>query len=123
MFESFNVPCLYTSVQAVLALYSSGRTSGIVIDSGEETTHFVPIYEGYQVIPAINKLSLGGAHLNAYMIKLLGEKGINMTSPTEYEIVREIKEKMCYVAGDYEAAMRECADNHSIEKTYDLPNG
>ena len=34
MFENFNVPSLYISISAVLALYSSGRTTGIVVDSG-----------------------------------------------------------------------------------------
>jgi len=53
MFEVFNVPCLYVNVQAVLALYSSGRTTGVVIDSGEGITHTVPIYEGYAIPHAI----------------------------------------------------------------------
>ena len=47
MFEVFNVPCLYVNVQPVLALYASGRTSGVVVDSGEGVTHTVPIHEGY----------------------------------------------------------------------------
>ena len=46
MFEQFNVPALYVAIQAVLALYSSGRTTGQVMDSGDGVTHAVPIYEG-----------------------------------------------------------------------------
>jgi len=53
MFESFNVPCFYVSVQGVLALYSSGRTTGLVLDSGEGITSTLPIYEGYAVPHAI----------------------------------------------------------------------
>jgi actin len=53
MFEVFNVPCLYVSVQAVLALYSNGRTSGVVCDSGDGVSHTVPIYEGYAIPHAI----------------------------------------------------------------------
>lgn len=46
MFETFNVPNLYIAIQAVLSLYSSGRTTGVVLDSGDGVTHLVPIYEG-----------------------------------------------------------------------------
>ena len=34
MFETFNVPAMYVAIQAVLSLYASGRTTGIVLDSG-----------------------------------------------------------------------------------------
>ena len=59
-FETFNVPTFYVAVQAVLSLYSSGRTTGIVVDSGDGVTHTVPIYEGYILSHAIKKIDLAG---------------------------------------------------------------
>lgn len=46
MFETFNTPAFYVSIQAVLSLYASGRTTGVVFDSGDGVSHVVPIYEG-----------------------------------------------------------------------------
>lgn len=48
-FETFNVPALYIQIQAVLSLYSSGRTTGVVLDSGDGVTHVVPIFEGFAI--------------------------------------------------------------------------
>lgn len=67
LFETFNVPCLYVSVQGVLALYSSGRTSGLVLDSGESVSHTLPIFEGYAVPHAIQRVNLSGKHLTEYL--------------------------------------------------------
>jgi actin-related protein len=123
MFETFNVPCLYVAIQAVLSLYSAGRTTGIVCDSGDGVTHTVPIYEGFSIPHAVQKIQLAGRDLTEFMAKLLTERGINMTSSAEKEIVRDMKEKCCFVAEDYNQSMATAKDSSSLEMSYELPDG
>jgi len=47
MFETFNVQGFYIAIQAVLSLYSNGRTTGVVCDSGDGVSHTVPVFEGF----------------------------------------------------------------------------
>jgi centractin len=90
-FETFGVPAMFVAPQAILALYASGRTTGVVLDSGDGVTHCVPVYEGFAVTHAITRSDVAGRDVTERLQLLLRRAGAALHSSAEKEIVRQIK--------------------------------
>ncbi|KAG0005202.1 Actin-1 [Entomortierella chlamydospora] len=120
MFEVFNTPAMYVSIQAVLSLHSAGLTTGIVLDSGDGVTHAVPVFEGYSLPQAIIRDNVAGRDLTSYTLKALSKLATLPAGIRGTEIARDAKEKLCYVALDYDQELQAAA---ALSKTYDLPDG
>jgi centractin len=127
LFEQFNVPAVYMSIQAVLSLYASGRTTGIVLDCGDGVSHAVPVYEGFAVPSSIRRIDIAGRDVTENMQLLLRKAGHVFHTSAEKEIVRIMKEKVSYVAIDPRKEEKDLqsgvwkADKKEIE--YQLPDG
>ena len=116
MFEKFQPPDIYVANQAVLSLFASGRTTGIVLDSGHSVTHSVPVYEGYALPYASLSLDMAGQNLTDFLTTILNERGPHFIGDREKEMVTELKEKLCYVALD-------CRNEKKTDTAYQLPDG
>ncbi|KAK9075000.1 hypothetical protein SSX86_003319 [Deinandra increscens subsp. villosa] len=123
--ESFDAPAIFIAMQAVLALYANDRTTGITLHSGDGVSHVVPIYEGYALPHAILRSDVAGREMTTYLMKILTERGYMFTTTADREIVRDMKEKLAYVALDYEQELEDAKSSSSsiVETDYELPDG
>nr|XP_054762849.1 uncharacterized protein LOC129269384 [Lytechinus pictus] len=122
MFETFNVPSLYLAMQPELSLRSVGLDTGMVFETSEGVSNAVPVINGKANLEAIVRVELGGRDLTDYMMKILTESGYSFTTTAEREIVRGIRDTLCYIAQDFNDEMQNTAP-YVLEKTYELPNG
>ncbi|CAK9441740.1 uncharacterized protein LODBEIA_P56080 [Lodderomyces beijingensis] len=134
MFEKFNVPCMYISIQAVLALYASGRTTGVVIDSGDGVTHVVPVYEGFSLSPSIKRMDVAGRDITSHLsFNIRRMSGVALQSSSELEVVRMMKESCCFISKDpkrdeklyraYYMRRGASSSNGEMFSSYKLPDG
>lgn len=127
MFETFNVPALYTSIQAVLSLYASGRTTGVVLDSGDGVSHAVPVFEGFAIPNSIRRIDVAGRDVTEQLQVLLRKNGHVLHTSAEKEVVRMIKEKACYVSLDPKREEKDWMNSYHKSEAksvdYALPDG
>ena len=123
VFEEFNARRFYVAIADVLSLYASGRTTGVVLSSGDGVTHCVPVYEGYCLPHAVMRLDLAGRDITEYLQKLLGERGYTFHTSWKKDHLRAIKTTKCYVAMDFDDEYEKYKNEPDLEQIYKLPDG
>ncbi|XP_063679135.1 actin-like [Bolinopsis microptera] len=121
IFETFKFSSLYVITSAVPTLYASGRSTGVVVDSGYDVTRVVPVCEGFVMTDEIKQVELAGRAVTNNMTNLIWESTGN--NPPEAYTFREIKEKFCYVAEDYDLELQKAGSSDFCKSEYKLPDG
>jgi actin-related protein len=96
-FETFGTPSLFFQTTAVLSLYAQGRTTGVILDCGDGVSHCSPVYEGFSINDAVQRIDLGGRDITQHLMKLLRRGGYTFHTSAEFEIIKKVKERYCYV--------------------------
>jgi len=123
MFEKYGFKSVYVAIQAVLTLYAQGLLTGVVVDSGDGVTHIVPVYEGFALPHLTRRLDVAGRDVTRYLIKLLLLRGYVFNRTADFETVRQIKEKLCYVGYDLGLEKRLAQETTVLVEQYTLPDG
>ncbi|XP_054713108.1 LOW QUALITY PROTEIN: actin-related protein 2-like [Uloborus diversus] len=123
MFEKYQFAGTYIAIQAVLTLYAQGLFTGVVVDSGDGVTHICPVYEGYALPHLTRRLDIAGRDITRYLIKLLLLRGYAFNHSADFETVRMIKEKLCYIGYNIEQEQRLALETTFLVEPYTLPDG
>eukprot|EP01012_Entosiphon_sulcatum_P031593 TRINITY_DN4009_c0_g1_i1.p1 TRINITY_DN4009_c0_g1~~TRINITY_DN4009_c0_g1_i1.p1 ORF type:complete len:392 (+),score=68.24 TRINITY_DN4009_c0_g1_i1:171-1346(+) len=123
LMEHYKFSHLYVGMSAVLSLYAQGLLTGLVVDTGDGVTHTVPVVEGFLLGKAVKRIDLGGRDVTDYLIKLLLRRGYAFNSTADFDTVRQIKERFCYVSCDHDLESRLAYETTVLEKSYELPDG
>jgi len=123
MFEQYGFHSVYVAIQAVLTLYAQGLLTGVVVDSGDGVTHVCPVYEGFALNHLTRRLDIAGRDITRYLIKLLLLRGYAFNHSADFETVRQMKEKLCYMAYDVEQEQKLALETTVLVEPYTLPDG
>ncbi|XP_076635909.1 actin-related protein 2 isoform X2 [Colletes latitarsis] len=123
MFEKYGFAGTYIAIQAVLTLYAQGLLSGVVVDSGDGVTHICPVFEEYALHHLTRRLDIAGRDITMYLIKLLMLRGYAFNHSADFETVRMLKEKLCYIGYNIETEDKLALETTVLVESYTLPDG
>lgn len=120
MFETYDTNSMYIANEAVLSLYGTGKATGCVLGIGYGITYSTAIYES-MIIPASTiKINSAGYDLTKYLKQILSEKYSTILKKTKHSIVKDMKQKYCFVADNFHDSLKKNANSY---KKYKLPDG
>jgi len=123
MFEKYKFSGVHVAIQAVLSLYAQGLITGVVVDSGDGVTHVVPVFDGFCLEHIVARMDVAGRDVTNYLIKLMLLRGYAFNKTADFETVRQIKEKFCYVAYDLNLEKKLALETTTLVQSYELPDG
>ncbi|KAL5111908.1 Eukaryotic peptide chain release factor subunit 1 [Taenia crassiceps] len=123
MFDHYGFNAVYVAIQAILTLYAQGLMTGVVVDSGDGVTHICPVFSGHTLTQATRRLDVAGRDITRYLIKLLLLRGYAFNQTADFETIRQMKEKLCYVAYDVNQEQNLALETTVLVKKYTLPDG
>ena len=94
----------------------------MLVDTGDGVTHVIPVYDGTE-LKHIKRLDVAGRNITEYLIKLLQLKGYAFNSTADFETVREIKEKFCFMSHDIDIDRQICKETTAYNVEHQLPDG
>jgi actin-related protein len=123
LLEGVGAPAFFAHSSSVLTLFSAGLTSGCTLESGDALTDAVPVFEGYPLMEGVQRLTLSGAGLTAWLRALVIEQGYRPETLKPQGLVGDIKRRSCFVALHYGRTLEQCKGNPgSCAQEHTLPD-
>ena len=133
LFENLSAPAIFFASQPILSLFSTSNTSGVILESGEGVTQSCVVYEGYSIPNSYIRNNYGGRDVTEYFQTLLKKQGYSFSTTSEFEIVRKMKEEICFTAiGNSNSVLSNMSGHFDLggnknksesSNTYNLPDG
>lgn len=123
LFDNFNVPALSFGSQPIFSLWASGNKTGLVLESGEGVTQCCAVFDGYSIPHSYIRQNFAGRDVTEYLQSLFKRVGHSFNTTAEFEIVKRIKETLCYtlISNTYNDLEKKSTD--TTLTNYFLPDG
>ena len=123
LFDKFNIYHLHFEPQSIMTLYSTSKTSGLVVESGEISTEIVPIIEGYIISQGICNFPIAGHELTKRFENVYKDIfDINCVN-NHYWMAQKIKEEFSQILPSHKDFQELMSKKDIDKKEYILPDG